>query len=197
MSTVTFMPPVAIVPPMPNESLRVWRKSYETATAVFADEQAIALLPAYCNRNNAERTAAKEIATTYMKKTLQEALDALVEKVDGPTRPHEDAELFFRYEMKSESIFAAMYALKELAEKAHIKAKEVIAQKFLSILPPEIRTAILKHSGNKYQDMDLEKLLELARREESLRTRSPKIESPTIVNNIMSASASTQPPQWF
>jgi hypothetical protein len=62
MAKVTFMPPLAIVPPAPKESLRKWRKSFETATAVFGEEQAIVLLPTYCNRSDAERAAAQNVA---------------------------------------------------------------------------------------------------------------------------------------
>lgn len=203
------MPPVAIVPPAPKESLRVWRNSYETSTTVFTEEQAIALLPAYCNRNDAERTAAKDVATKYKKGKLSEALDALVEIVDGPARPHEDAERFFKYTMKNESIFEAMYALQTLAKKAEITSTAVIAQKFLSIIPTETRTAVLKDAeGKAYIEIGLEKLLVIARREDSLRapTKTNEQRASTSCVQVVehqqpTASfeplAASQPPQWF
>ena len=71
MLTVKFMPPLTIVPPAPKESLRKWRTSYETTSVVFGVEHAIALLPSYCNRNDAERAAARDVAKTFTKGSLK------------------------------------------------------------------------------------------------------------------------------
>ena len=158
-----FIPP-PIVPPGPGESIQSWRKSYEAAIVVYKDAQAIALLPTYCNRNEAERTAAKIVAKECEKKTLKEALDVLVNKTDGPKKPDEAARKFFKMVKKvSESLFSCMYALRVLAEEAEIPS-EIVAQKFVADLAPEIRTAILKdNEGKNYKSMDLDKLLNLAR----------------------------------
>ena len=87
--SVFISPP--IVPRGPRESIQSCRKSYEAATVVYKDAQVIALLPAYCNMNEAERTAAKIVAKECEKKTLKEALDVLVDKIDGPKKPDEVA----------------------------------------------------------------------------------------------------------
>ena len=115
---------VFIPPSGPGESRQSWRKSYEVATVAYKDAQAIALLPAYCNRNEAERTAAKIVAKECEKKTLKEALDVLVDKVDGPKKPDEAARKFFKMVKKdSESLFTYMYASRVLAEQGEIPMK--------------------------------------------------------------------------
>ena len=201
MSTVTFMPPIAIVPPAPKESLRSWSKSFEVAAAVFSEKQAIALLPAYCNRNEAEREAAKQIAEKFVDGKLREALDELVVIIDGPTKPHEDAAKFFKYEMANhETLFEAMFALKTLAGKANISSTEVIAQKFLAIIPYDLKTAILKDpKGKDYAKLKLDDLLALARHEQSVRapTEIPHSVKVAKAECIATSLESTTTPKWF
>ena len=103
------------------------------------------------------------------KKTLKEAIDVLVDKIDGPKKPDEAARKFFKMVKKdSESLFACMYALRVLAEQEKIPS-EAVAQRFLADLAPEICTAISKdNEGKNYKRMDVDRLLNLARQEENM-----------------------------
>ena len=92
-----------------------------------------------------------------------------MDKIDRPKKPDEAARKFFKMVKKdSESLFAYMYALRVLAEQAEIP-NEVVAQKFVADLAPEIRRVILKDNEDKnYKSMNLDKLLNLARQEENM-----------------------------